>query len=315
MELASRNPKSIYFLSGCPKILFDELVYTLRTHVGKNVEVVNVFQKTNIYSEFFNYDFFSGRKVLVVDLDALTLSRQQTGDLMSILHRYENAVRSGHNTKMNFLLVRSYLKQGEKDLYKKAREIGVAYWISWKTIDVLSIVKSKFPDVRFPEESEALIADMVNRGLDDIIGILKKAVLYAYPRRYISEKDITSVLETPDISLSTRRSILKLILGDHGEIQHVLSDNDRVQQILPYMVPIAFSIVKLKVESKEKGFLDKFKIVQDLKIRNIDDNDLKRIKALDEVLISKELSDVLYKSRIGYLQSLYVYDFFRRFLS
>ncbi|MCS7214022.1 MAG: hypothetical protein NZ927_07410 [Candidatus Calescibacterium sp.] len=310
IELSSKNPKSIYFFSFCPKILFDELVYTLRTHFAKNAQVVNVSPKTSIFSEFFNYDFFSGRKILILDWDLISPSKQQSKEIIQILLKYEDMIKSKSNVKMNFLLVRSYMKQIDREIYKYAKDINVLYWVSWKLQDAISVAKSKFPDVKFLEDADLIITDLINRGAADIVGIIKKAVLYAYPRRYISGKDISNVVDLADASISTRESLLKIILGDKKEIQNIISDEENLEHTIPQILLFLFSVIKLKAESKHEGFIDKYKISQELRIKNIDDKILKRIKSIDEFSLSPDLLDLAQKSRLGFFQrSVYLYHF------
>ncbi|MCX7734486.1 MAG: hypothetical protein N2254_06985 [bacterium] len=310
IELSSKNPKSIYFFSFCPKILFDELVYTLRTHFAKNAQVVNVSPKTSIFSEFFNYDFFSGRKILILDWDLISPSKQQSKEIIQILLKYEDMIKSKSNVKMNFLLVRSYMKQIDREIYKYAKDINVLYWVSWKLQDAISVAKSKFPDVKFLEDADLIITDLINRGAADIVGIIKKAVLYAYPRRYISGKDISNVVDLADASISTRESLLKIILGDKKEIQNIISDEENLEHTIPQILLFLFSVIKLKAESKHEGFIDKYKISQELRIKNIDDKILKRIKSIDEFSLSPDILDLAQKSRLGFFQrSVYLYHF------
>lgn len=310
IELSSKNPKSIYFFSFCPKILFDELVYTLRTHFAKNAQVVSISSKTGVFSEFFNYDFFSGRKILILDWDLASPSKQQSKEIIQILSKYEDMVKSKANMKTNFLLVRSYLKQIDKEIYRYAKDVNVLYWISWKLQDVISVAKSKFPDVKFLEDADIMIAELVNRGAADILGVIKKAVLYAYPRRYISGKDISNVVDSADASISMRESLLKIILGDKKEIQYIISDEENLEQVIPQILLFLFSIIKLKAESKHEGFIDKYKISQELRIKNIDDKILKGIKSIDEVSLSPALLELAQKSRLGFFQhSIYLYHF------
>lgn len=309
IELSSRNVRNIYFFSACPKILFDEIIYILKSRLGRNTKILNISQRTSIFSEFFNYDFFSGRKILILDWDLYFPSKQQIKEIISTILKY-NEKSDQKNT--NFLLSRSYNKQIDKDLYKYVKDSGMIYWVSWKIQDVLSVVKSKFPDVKFLDDSEKVISDMVERNFGDILGAIKKAILYAYPRRYISAKDMYSVFDQNENVDSSSLDLLRTILGDPTSFIDLLED-DKVQQILPRLIQLLLSIVKIKAESKTNGFIDKFRISQELRMKNLDDKTMNSIKSIDESLLLKNLLNLVYKSRIGSFQSsFYMYDFLKR---
>lgn len=309
IELSSRNIKNIYFFSACPKILFDELIYTLKSHLGKNVKLLYISQKTPIFSEFFNYDFFSGRKILIIDWDLYSPSKQQIKEIISLISKYSE--KSKEQKSGNFLLARSYKKQLDKDVYKHTKDYGIIYWISWKMQDILSVVKSKFPDVKFLDDTDRAISDMVEKNFDDITGAVKKAVLYAYPRRYISAKDINSVIDPYDFTGYSKEELLKITFGELKN-PSFLCDEERSQQLVPKLIQFLFSIIKIKAESKNIGFIDRFRISQELRIRNVDDKILNMLKSVDETSLSKNLLNLEYKSRIGiFKNSFYVYNFIK----
>lgn len=307
IELSSRNVRNIYFFSACPKILFDELIYILKSRLGRSVKILHISQRTSIFSEFFNYDFFSGRKILILDWDIYFPSKQQIKEIISVISKHNEKPDQKNS---NFLLSRSYIKQLEKELYKYAKDSGMIYWVSWKIQDILSVIKSNFPDVKFLDDSEKVISDMIEQNFGDIIGLIKKAVLYAYPRRYISAKDIYSVIDPNEHTEGS--DPLRIILGNPSNSID-LSEDDKVQQIFSRFVQLLLTIIKIKVESKSSGFIDKFRISQELRIKNLDDKTMNSIKSIDEYLLSKNLINLAYKIRTGLFQSsFYMYEFLRK---
>ncbi len=292
LELGSRKIKQFYVFANCPKIIFDEFISIIRDVLGKRTRVIFISsQKDSIIELFATRDFFSDKKVIVVDLERLVLSQKQVSEVIRLFSSY-----TGKELNRVFI-IRSFLHSIMKDIQTIAKQKGFFFWITWSGQDIISILRGRFPDVRFVDGAEDLIKELSYAGAD-VYEIVSKAVLYAFPARYIDENHIIHVLPMK-FSIRLKDMALSILSGELKNLPAIDKEQD-ISALISFLAQYFVSFVKLKSEGEAYGSVKKYQIAQVFRTQDVDKL-INSMRSNEIKNLVKKFVEFVEKERIGIL--------------
>ena len=329
---ARKSPKRFYVFANCPRVIFDDLLATLKEKLGKGTRIAFISStKESVKEAILSSDFFSSKKIVVFDFELISPTKSQIQELIYTIDKLvgrkdtspageRSAVvdDSAQATKLKekntergapakLLIIRSERKPIPKEIRDRANSLGVFYWISWKYDDVLSIVKSRFPDVKFMEDAERILKYAISLGMD-VEQIMEKAVLYAYPKRYIGRGDIIKVIP-PEASLKLKNFSVEVLGGDIKNFPIVERSED-INTVISAFTPYLLAFLKLRLTFSAQRSIKKYLIEKEMKTKDVD-GVLKSLRVMKNPdYIASSFSSVLEKSRLGkFPPSFYFFKF------
>ena len=325
-------PKRFYVFANCPRVIFDDLLSTLKGKLGKGTRVVFISSpKESVKEAILSSDFFSSKKIVIFDFELISPSKLQVQELVHTIDKLSGAkdvspsadrlsVAGGTASRTKgkeknlergapakLLVIRSERKPIPKEIRDRANSLGVFYWISWRYDDILSVVKSRFPDVKFMEDAERILKYTISLGMD-VERIMEKAVLYAYPKRYIGKEDIIRVIP-PEASLKLKSFSVE-VLG--GEIKSfpIVERSEDMNTVVSAFTPYLLAFLKLRLTFSAHKNIKKYLIEKEMKTKDVD-GILKALRVMKNPAdIISSFSSVLEKSRLGkFPPSFYFFKF------
>lgn len=307
VELSRNELKPVYFFANCPKIIFRDLLSSIKENMGKKTEVFSISsQKEKISDFFYSQGFFYSKKIVVLDLETFSPSPYQFEEIYSILKKYSKSERSSERV----LVVRAERKPVPKNISELAEELQVLFWVIWTYEDIMFILKSLFPDVKLTDDAENFLKNLFQFNVD-LVSVLKKAVIYSYPKKYLNREDIASVL-SDELSMNIRKFAIQVLEGNLKNFP-IMERSEDINLILSTLSSYFFSFVRLKVEGSARGSLKKIQIENEFKTKDIDKiiASMKRANLADVIY---GFLDVLFKSRVGnFSPSFYLFRFLKEF--
>jgi hypothetical protein len=296
--------KPLYVFANCPKLIFKEFISAIKENLGKGVEIIQIYsQKESIYNLFSSQDFFSRKgKIIVLDFELFFPSQSQIHEIQKICQKFNNSTES-------VVAIRSEKKSINKVILDLASSLQSYWWISYEVSDIISILKSRFPEIRIMEDAEEILYQIAQTEIDLEV-ILHKAMLYAFPRKYIVKDDILKVLP-PDFSFPFKKVAIDILSGKINSLL-LLRDEDP-NYVLSALYPYVFSFIKLKTEAEVYRSLKKFQIEAEFRTSEID-GIIKSMRKVKSSEIAKKFTFTLLKSRGGLFSPLfYLLDFVKDF--
>ncbi len=297
--------KPLYVFANCPKLIFKEFISAIKENLGKGAEIIQIYsQKESIYHLFSSQDFFSRKgKIIVLDFELFSPSQSQIYEIQKICQKFNDSTES-------VVAIRSERKPINKVILDLASKLQSYWWISYEVSDIISILKSRFPEIRIMDDAEEILYQLTQAEIDLEV-ILHKAMLYAFPRKYIVKDDILKVLP-PDLSIPFKKVAIDILSGKINSL-FLLRDEDP-HHVLSAFYPYVFSFIKLKTEAEVYRSLKKFQIEAEFRTSEID-GIIKSMRKLKSSEIAKKFTFTLLKSRGGLFSPLfYLLDFVKDFL-
>jgi DNA polymerase III delta subunit len=307
VELSKKELKPVYFFANCPKIIFRDLLSSIKENMGKKTEVFSISsQKEKISDFFYSQGFFYSKKIVILDLETFSPSPHQFEEIYGILKKYSKSERSSGRV----LVVRTERKPVPKNISELAEDLQVFFWVIWTYEDIMFILKTLFPDVKLTDDAENFLKNLFQFNVD-LVSVLKKAVIYSYPKKYLNREDIASVL-SDELSMNIRKFAIQVLEGNLKNFP-IMERSEDINLILSTLSSYFFSFVRLKVDGSARGSLKKIQIENEFKTKDIDKiiASMKRANSSD---IVHGFLDVLFRSRAGnYSLSFYLFRFLKDF--
>jgi hypothetical protein len=296
--------KPLYVFANCPKPIFKEFLSAIKENLGKGVEIIQIYsQKESIYHLFSSQDFFSRKgKIIVLDLELFSPSQSQIYEIQKICQKFNSSTES-------VVVIHSEKKSINKVILDLASKLESYWWISYETSDIISILKSRFPEIRIMEDAEEVLYQIAQTDLDPE-EILHKAALYAFPRKYIVKDDILKVLPL-DFSIPFKKVAIDILSGKINSL--FLLRYEDPNSVLSGLYPYVFSFIKLKTEAEVYRSLKKFQIEAEFRTSEID-GIIKSMRKVKSSEVSQKFTYTLLKVRVGLFSPLfYLLNFIKDF--
>lgn len=338
-----KGVKRFYVFANCPKIIFNDILTILKEKLGRGTQVIFISSsKESVKEVFLSSDFFSSKKIVVLDFEILSPSKTQLDEVVRIIdklvgtgERSRSEIKNENDdfdsqlgisteeksglrevgklgTQKNsipskILIIRSDTKPIPKEIRDRANSCDAFYWVSWKPDDLISISMAKFPDVKFMADAEEVLKHIVSLGID-VSQIMEKAVIYAYPKRYIGQKDIINVVP-PEISLKLKNFSLELLEGEIKSFPLIERSED-MNAVISAFTYYFLSFLKLCLAFSAQRSMKRYLIEKEMKTNQVDGiiKSIRTIKNPSQLVLS--FSQSVEKSRVGkFPPSFYFFKF------